>query len=112
MWAAEENHFFFQNEDGLCGLRVATIAGTTQASALERANRGVCKQKPIELKYFPSFNDAAMQLRTKAADIAFVDWAFASYISRLMPELAPASPDHFGPARSAAQSDGPGLPQG
>ncbi len=33
-----------------------------------------------------------MQLRTKAADIAFVDWAFASYISRLMPELAPASP--------------------
>ena len=88
----KENHFFFQNEDGLCGLRVATIAGTTQASALERANRGVCKQKPINLKYFPSFNDAAMQLRTKAADIAFVDWAFASYISRLMPELALASP--------------------
>jgi polar amino acid transport system permease protein len=88
----KENHFFFQNEDGLCGLRVATIAGTTQASALERANRGVCKQKPIDLKYFPSFNDAAMQLRTKAVDIAFVDWAFASYISRLMPELAPVSP--------------------
>lgn len=87
-----ENHFFFQNEDGLCGLRVATIAGTTQALALERANLGVCKEKPIALKYFPSFNDAAMQLRTKAADIAFVDWAFASYISRLMPELAPASP--------------------
>jgi polar amino acid transport system permease protein len=86
------DRFFFQNEEGLCGLRVATIAGTTQALALERANQGICKAKPITLKYFPSFNDAAMQLRTKAADIAFVDWAFASYISRLMPELAPASP--------------------
>lgn len=88
----KEDHFFFQNEEGLCGLRVATIAGTTQALALERANRGVCKQRPIDLRYFPSFNDAAMQLRTKAADIAFVDWAFASYISRLMPQLSPASP--------------------
>ncbi len=88
----KENHFYFQNEDGLCGLRVATIAGTTQALALERANRGVCGQKQIDLKYFPSFNDAVLQLRTKSADIAFVDWAFASYISRLAPEFAPASP--------------------
>ena len=88
----KENHFFFQNEDGLCGLRVATIAGTTQALALERANSGVCKKNPIALKYFPSFNDAVLQLRTRSVDIAFVDWAFASYISRLAPEFAPASP--------------------
>ena len=88
----KENHFFFQNEEGLCGLRVATIAGTTQALALERANRGVCKQRPIDFRYFPSFNDAVIQLTKNSADIAFVDWGFASYISRLMPELAPASP--------------------
>jgi polar amino acid transport system substrate-binding protein len=89
----KENHFSFKNENGLCGLRVATIAGTTQALALERANKEVCKpDKQIDLKYFPSFNDAVIQLRKKSADIAFVDWAFASYISRLMPELAPASP--------------------
>ncbi|HXR94877.1 MAG TPA: ABC transporter substrate-binding protein/permease [Rhizomicrobium sp.] len=88
----KENRFFFQNEEGLCGLRVATIAGTTQALAIERANQGVCKQKPIDLSYFPSFNDAVIQLTKNSADIAFVDWAFASYISRLMPELAPASP--------------------
>lgn len=89
----KENHFSFKNETGLCGLRVATIAGTTQALALERANKEVCKpDKQIDLKYFPSFNDAVIQLRKKSADIAFVDWAFASYISSLMPELAPASP--------------------
>src|SRR6185312_4698799 len=88
----KENRFFFQNEEGLCGLRVATIAGTTQALAIERAIQGVCKQKPIDLSYFPSFNDAVIQLTKNSADIAFVDWAFASYISRLMPELAPASP--------------------
>src|SRR6185312_15110626 len=88
----KEDRLFFQNEDGLCGLRVATIAGTTQALALERANQGICKGKPINLKYYPSFNDAVLQLRTKSADVAFVDWAFASYISRLAPEFAPASP--------------------
>jgi len=89
----KESHFFFRNENGLCGLKVATIAGTTQALALERANKQVCKpDKQIDLRYFPSFNDAVIQLRKKSADIAFVDWAFASYISRLMPELAPASP--------------------
>lgn len=86
------DRFHFKNEDGLCGLRVATIAGTTQALALERANRRVCKAKAIRLRYFPSFNDAVLQLRTKSADIAFVDWGFASYISRLMPDLALASP--------------------
>jgi ABC-type amino acid transport substrate-binding protein len=89
----KENHFFFKNEEELCGLRVATIAGTTQALALERANKKVCKpDKQIDLRYFPSFNDAVIQLTKKSADIAFVDWAFASYISRLIPELAPASP--------------------
>lgn len=89
----EDDHFFFQNEEGLCGLRVATIAGTTQALALERANRNVCKpDKQIDLRYYPSFNDAVIQLTKKSADIAFVDWAFASYISRLIPALAPASP--------------------
>ncbi len=48
----KESHLFFQNEEGLCGLRVATIAGTTQALALERANRGVCKREADRSQIF------------------------------------------------------------
>ncbi len=71
----------------------ALIAGTTQAKALERVNQKICKpRQKIALIYFPSFNDAVIQLRKKSADIAFVDWAFAAYVTHLMPELALASP--------------------
>jgi len=91
--ARKDSNLSFKDENGLCGLSVATISGTTQAKALERANQTVCKSgKKIDLKYFPSFNDAVMQLRKKSADIAFVDWAFASYVTHLMPELKTASP--------------------
>ena len=83
----------FKDENGLCGHSVATISGTTQAKALERVNQKICKPgQQIDLRYFPSFNDAVIQLRKKSADVAFVDWAFASYVTHLMPELKTASP--------------------
>ncbi|HXS08229.1 MAG TPA: ABC transporter substrate-binding protein [Rhizomicrobium sp.] len=91
--ARKDSNLSFRNENDLCGHSVATISGTTQAKALERANQTVCKPgKMIDFKYFPSFNDAVMQLRKKSADVAFVDWAFASYVTGLMPELKTASP--------------------
>lgn len=91
--ARKDSNLAFKNENDLCGHSVATISGTTQAKALERANQTVCKPgKMIDLKYFPSFNDTVMQLRKKSADVAFVDWAFASYVTNLMPELKTASP--------------------
>lgn len=91
--ARKDSGLHFKDENGLCGHSVATIAGTTQAKALERVNQKVCKPgQKIALKYFPSFNDAVIQLRKKSADIAFVDWAFAAYVTHLMPELALASP--------------------
>ena len=91
--ARKDSGFSFKDENGLCGLRVATISGTTQAKALERTNQTVCKpDKQIDLKYFPSFNDAVIQLRKKSADVAFIDWAFAVYVTNLMPDLKLASP--------------------
>ena len=91
--ARKDSNLSFKNENDLCGHSVATISGTTQAKALERANQTVCKPgKTIALKYFPSFNDAVMQLRKKSADVAFVDWSFAAYVTNLMPELALGSP--------------------
>lgn len=91
--ARKDSGLHFKNENGLCGRSVATIAGTTQAKALERVNRKVCKPgHKITLRYFPSFNDAVIQLRKKSADVAFVDWSFAAYITRLMPALKTASP--------------------
>jgi polar amino acid transport system substrate-binding protein len=83
----------FKDENGLCGHSVATISGTTQARAIERVNEKVCKPgQKIDLKYFPSFNDAVIQLRKKSSDVAFVDWSFAAYVTNLMPELALGSP--------------------
>ncbi len=83
----------FKDETGLCGHSVATISGTTQAKAIERVNQALCKPgQKIDLKYFPSFNDAVIQLRKKSADVAFVDWSFAAYVTNLMPELALGSP--------------------
>ena len=83
----------FKDETGLCGHSVATISGTTQAKAIERVNQDLCKSgQKIDLKFCPRFNDAVMQLRKKSADVAFVDWSFAAYVTNLMPELALGSP--------------------
>ena len=91
--ARKEANYSFSNENDLCGLNVATISGTTQARALERVNKQACTpEKQIVLTYFPSFNDAVIQLRKKSVDVAFVDWPFAAYIVNLLPELALASP--------------------
>jgi polar amino acid transport system substrate-binding protein len=89
----KDSGLHFKDENGLCGHSVATISGTTQARAIERVNQMVCKPgQKIDLKYFPSFNDAVMQLRKKSSDVAFVDWAFAAYVSNLIPELTAGSP--------------------
>ena len=89
----KDSGLHFKDENGLCGHSVATISGTTQARAIERVNEKVCKAgQKIDLKYFPSFNDAVIQLRKKSSDVAFVDWAFAAYVTNLMPELAIGSP--------------------
>ena len=89
----KDSGLHFKDENGLCGHSVATISGTTQARAIERVNEKVCKAgQKIDLKYFPSFNDAVIQLRKKSADVAFVDWAFAAYVTNLMPELAIGGP--------------------
>jgi len=81
------------NEEALCGMTVATIVGAVQARAVERLNKEFCpKDKQAELKYFPAYNDAVVQLRKGGADVAFVDWTFAAYITQLLPDLAYASP--------------------
>lgn len=89
----KDSGLHFKDENGLCGHSVTTISGTTQARAVERVNQKICKPgQKIDLKYFPSFNDAVMQLRKKSADVAFVDWGFAAYVSTLVPELTTGSP--------------------
>ena len=89
----KDSGLHFKDENGLCGHSVATISGTTQARAIERVNEKLCKPgQKIDLKYFPSFNDAVIQLRKKSSDVAFVDWSFAAYVTGLMPELALGSP--------------------
>jgi len=83
----------FNSEDDLCGLSVATQAGSTEAIGLERANRETCPEgKKIEILAYPNFNEAVQQLRKKVAEVAFVDWPFANYLAQTVPELALGSP--------------------
>ena len=83
----------FKDESGLCGHSVATVTGSVEARALERSNKELCTNgKPIEIKVYPSFNEAVQQLIKSNSDVAWVDWPFASYIVHLMPDLALGSP--------------------
>ena len=83
----------FKNEDELCGHSVATVTGSVEARALERANNETCKEgKKIQITTYPSFNEAVQQLKKSVVEVAFVDWPFAAYLVNLMPDLAVGSP--------------------
>jgi ABC-type amino acid transport substrate-binding protein len=83
----------FKSEDDLCGLTVATQAGSTEAIGLERANKETCRDgNKIQIMAYPNFNEAVQQLRKKVAEVAFVDWPFANYLAQAVPELALGSP--------------------
>lgn len=83
----------FKSEDDLCGLAVATQAGSTEAIGLERANRETCPaDKKIKILAYPNFNEAVQQLRKQVAEVAFVDWPFANYLAKTVPDLALGSP--------------------
>jgi ABC-type amino acid transport substrate-binding protein len=83
----------FNNENELCGSKVATQTGSTEAIGLERANKETYPEgKKIEILSYPNFNEAVEQLRKKVAEVAFVDWPFANYLAQAVPELKLASP--------------------
>jgi len=83
----------FKDEDELCGYKVATQTGSTEAIGLERANKETCPpDKKIEVLSYPNFNEAVEQLRKGTAEVAFVDWPFANYLANAVPELKLASP--------------------
>lgn len=83
----------FKDENELCGRSVATVTGTVEARALDRLNQETCAEgKKIEVKIYPSFNEAVQQLRKSVVDVAYVDWPFANYIVNLAPDLAVGSP--------------------
>jgi polar amino acid transport system substrate-binding protein len=83
----------FDSEDDLCGRKVATQTGSTEAIGLERANRETCPEgRKIEMMGYPNFNEAVQQLRKNVAEVAFLDWPFANYLAQTVPDLALASP--------------------
>ena len=83
----------FKDENGLCAHSVATVTGSVESRALERANAETCPEgKKVDIKTYPSFNEAVQQLRKSVVDVAFVDWPFAAYVTTLMPDLAVGSP--------------------
>ena len=87
------SNLHFKDETELCGHSVATVTGSVQAAALARTNQQVCPaDKKIDIKTYPSFNEAVEQLRKSVVDVAWVDWIFAAYVVNLMPNLALGSP--------------------
>src|SRR5262249_16603312 len=93
---------WFEAEKDLCGRNGAPQTGSSEATSLERANREACPAgRKIAVLGHPNFNEAVRQLRKKAAEAAFVDWAFANYLAQMVPDLALGSP---------ILSDAPGRP--
>lgn len=89
----KESPTTFKDEDQLCGLKVATQTGSTEAIGLERANKETCPEgKKITILGYPNFNEAVQQLRKGVAEVAFVDWPFANYLAQAVPEFKLASP--------------------
>ena len=89
----KNSKLWFESEKDLCGRKVATQTGSSEAISLERANGEACPAgKKIAVAGHPTFNDAVRQLRKKAAEAAFVDWAFANYLAQMVPDLALGSP--------------------
>jgi polar amino acid transport system substrate-binding protein len=89
----KNSKMWFESEKDLCGRKVATQTGSSEAIGLERANREACPVgKKIVIMGYPSFTEAVRALRRKAAEVAFVDWPFANYLAQMVPDLALASP--------------------
>jgi polar amino acid transport system substrate-binding protein len=89
----KDSKLWFDSENDLCGRKVATETGSTEAIVLERANREACPDgNKIRMMGHPNFNEAVRQLRRKAAQVAFVDWPFANYLAQTVPDLALGSP--------------------
>lgn len=89
----KNSKLWFESEMDLCGRKVATETGSSEAISLERANREACPSgKKIVVMGHPNFNEAVRQLRKKLAEAAFVDWPFANYLAQMVPDLAPGSP--------------------
>lgn len=100
---SKNTKLWFESESGLCGRKVATQTGSSEAVSLERANREACPAgKKIAVMGYASFNEAVRQLRKKSAEAAFVDWPFANYLAQMVPDLALGSP---------ILSDTPGRPR-
>lgn len=89
----KDSKLWFNAENDVCGRKVATQAGSAEATALGRANRETCPEgKKIEMIGSRNFNEAVGLLRRKTAQVAFVDWAFANYLVQTDPDLALGSP--------------------
>ena len=99
----KNSKLWFESETDLCGRKVATQTGSSEAISLERANREACPAgKKIAVMAYPNFNEAVRQLRKKGAEVAFIDWPFANYLAQMAPDLALGSP---------ILSDAPGRPR-
>lgn len=70
---------YFQTEIGLCGHSVATLAGSVEAHDLDKY-KGLCPSgSPMDIRIYPSNNEALEQLRKGTVQVAFIDWNLAAY---------------------------------
>jgi polar amino acid transport system substrate-binding protein len=65
---------------GLCGQVVAVEAGTTQVGLLDRSQSG-CAEHPIEVRTFPTNDDALLELRTGRAAAVLADYPPAVFVT-------------------------------
>ncbi|MFM0187992.1 ABC transporter substrate-binding protein [Paraburkholderia nemoris] len=101
--AKKGSNLHFATELDTCGHSVSTRAGSVEANALLRVKAQCAADKPMDLKVYPSDNEAMQQLFKGVVEASFVDWPMAAYAVRTNPDLVEASPILSG--------DGPGTPR-
>jgi len=70
---------YFATEIGLCGHSVATLAGSVEAHDLDKYKDQCPAGSPMDVRIFPSNNEALEQLRKGTAQVVFIDWNLAAY---------------------------------
>ncbi len=78
---------YFQTEIGLCGHSVATLAGSVEAHDLDKYKDQCPAGSPMDIRIYPSNNEALEQLRKNTVQVVFIDWNLAAYDVQNNPDV-------------------------
>jgi polar amino acid transport system substrate-binding protein len=100
----KDSGLFFETEAGVCGHRIAALAGSIEVRDLERFKPDCPPGKQIDLVIYPNNNEILEQLRKRTVEVIFIDWPPAAYIVQ-------QNPDDFAIGSPILTGEPPGIPR-